>query len=95
MCYSSDQIPQIEYPTMVPRKFEPLCQGASPDTKGKRNSNKSKSYCLSIDGWELIDTSGLVGFLKTFLRDWMLDNHFHIIMNYRQTSTLSNYESFS
>ena len=50
MRYSSDQIPQIEYPTMVPRKFEPLCQGASADTKGKRNSNKSKSYCLSIDG---------------------------------------------
>lgn len=66
VCYSSDQISLVEYPTMVPKNLKPLCQGTSAATKEKKNSNKSKRYCLSMDGGEIINTSGLTGFMKTF-----------------------------
>ena len=68
MCSSSDSgYTSLEYPTMVPRTLKPLCQGTSAAAPGKRNSDKSKKYCPPIDGGELTDTSGLVGFRKTLL----------------------------
>ena len=68
MCSSSDlDCTSLEYQTMVPRILKPLCQGTSAAATGTRNSDKIKKYCTSIDGGELIDTSGLVGLEKPFV----------------------------
>ena len=62
-----------EYPTMVPRTLKSLCQRTSAAAPGKKNSNNLLKYCLPIDGIELIDTSGLVGFRKTLLYEGILE----------------------
>ena len=94
MCSSSDfDCTSLEYPTMVPRTLKPLCQGTSAAAPGTRNSDKPKKYCPPIDGGELIDTSGLVGFRTTLLCEGISENTSHIITNSRRKGTLTNYES--
>ena len=66
---------------MVPRTLKTLCQETSAAALGKRNSNKPKEYCPSIDSGELIDTSDLAGFRKTLLCEGILENASHIIAN--------------
>ena len=78
---------------MIPRILKPLCKRTSAAAPGTKNSYKSKKYCPPIDGGELIDTSGLVGFRKTLLHEGISENTSHIITNSRRKSTLSNYES--
>ena len=68
--------------------FKPLCQG-----KGKRNTDKSEKYCPAIYDKELIDTSNLVGFRKSFSCEGISENASCIITNPRRKGTLSNYES--
>ena len=51
---------------MVPNTLKPLCQGTSAATPRKINTDKSKKYCPSIDGGELISTRGLVASGKSF-----------------------------
>ena len=78
---------------MLPRTLKPLCQGTSAAAPGTRNSDKPKNYCPPIDGGELIDTSGLVGFRTTLLCEGISENTSHIITNSRRKGTLTNYES--
>ena len=60
---------------------------------GKINSDKPKKYCPPVDGGELIDTSGLVGFRKTILCEGILGSASYIITNSRRKDTFSsNYE---
>ena len=88
MCSSPDSdCTSLEYPTMVPRTLKRLCHGTSVAALGKRNSVKPKKYCPPIDGGELIDTSGLVGFRKTFSCEGISENTSHIITNSRRKST--------
>ena len=96
MCYSSDSdCSSLQYPTTVPKTLKPLCQGTSAAAPGTRNSDKVIKYYPHIDGGDLIDTSGLVGFRKTLLCEGILENASHIITNSRRKSTLSSYESVS
>ena len=83
----------LEYQTMVPRTLKPLCQGSSAAATETGNSDKTKKYCLSIDGGELIDTSSLAGFRKTLLCKGISENASHIIPNFGRKGTLSNYDS--
>ena len=76
------------YPTL-----KPLCQGTSAAAPGARNSKNPKKYCPPIDGRELIENSGLVGFRKTLLYEGISENVSHIITNSRRKGTFSNYES--
>ena len=93
MCSSSDSdCISLEYPTMAPKTLKPLCQRTSVAAPGKRNSDKPKKYCPPIGGGELIDTSSLVDFRKTFLCEGISENTSHIIINFRRKGTLSNYE---
>ena len=78
---------------MLLKTFKPLCQRSSADVSGTITSDKPKKYCQSIDGGELIDTSGLVGFRKTLLCEEISENASYIITNSRQKGTLSNYQS--
>ena len=94
MCSSSDSnCTSLEYPTMVLRSFKPMCQGTSAAAPGTRDSDKPKKYCPPIDGGEVNDTSGFVGFRKTLLCEGISENTSHIITNSRRKGTLSNYES--
>ena len=96
MCYSSDSdCTSLQYPTMVPKTLKPLCQGTSAAARGTRNSDKLIKHYPHIDGGDLIDTNGLVGFRKTLLCEGILENASHIITNSRRKSTLSSYESAS
>ena len=70
-----------------------LCQGTKAAAPRKRNADKPKKYCPPIDGGELIDTGGLVGFRKTIWCEGISENASHIITNSRRKGTLSNYES--
>ena len=78
---------------IAPFSLKPLCQETSAAAALTRNSDKPKKYCPLIDGWELIDTSGLVCFRKTFFCEGISDNAFHIITNSKRKDTLANYES--
>ena len=78
---------------MLPRTLKYLFQGTSATAPGKRNSDKPKRYCPPIDGGERINTSGFIGFRKTFLCEGISENTSHIITNSRRKGTLSNYES--
>ena len=90
---SDSDCTSLEYPTMAPKTLKPLCQRTSAAAPGKKNSDKSKKYCPTIDGGELIGTSGLVDFRETFLCKGISENASHIIINSRRKVTLSNFES--
>ena len=83
----------LEQSTIVPRTLKPLCQGTSAAAPGIRNSDKPKEYCPLIDGRELFNTSGLVGFRKALLCEGISENVSHIITNSRRKGTLSKYAS--
>ena len=94
MCSSSDSnCISFEYPAMVPRTLKHLCQETSAAVPGTRNSGKPKKYCPPIDGAEVIDASGLVGFREILLCERISENASHIFTNSRQKGTLSNFES--
>ena len=84
MCSSSDSdCNSLEYLTMVPRTLKLLCQVTSTTATEKRNSDKPKKYCPYINGGDLIDARGLVGFRKTlFVKEFQ-----------KTLLTLSNCES--
>ena len=71
---SDSDCTSLEYPNMVPRTIKPLYQGTSAASPGKKNSDRPKKYCPHIDGGELIDSSGLVGFRKTLLCKGISEN---------------------
>ena len=58
--------------------------------QGQEILKSPKIYCPPIDGGELNDTSGLVGFRKTLLCEGISENASHIIANSRRKG---NYES--
>ena len=94
MCSSlNSDCTSLQYPTMVPRTLKPLCQGTSAAATGKTNSDKLKKYCPPIDGGELIDTCGLVGFRKTLPCYGISGNVSRIIKNSTRKGKLSNYEA--
>ena len=94
MCFSHDSdCTSLEFQTMVPRTLKPLCQEISAAAPGKKNFDKKKKYCPSINSGELIDTSGLVGFRKILLYSGISENPSQINTNSRQNVSLSNYES--
>ena len=80
-------------PVWVPRTLHHLYPGTSAAAPGTRNFDKPKKYIPSIDGGELIDTSGWVGFGKILLCEGISENVSHIITNSRRKGTLSNYKS--
>ena len=83
----------LEYPTMVPRTLKPLFQRTSAAATGERNFDKLKRYCPPIDGGELMDTSGSVGFRKTLSFEEISENASYIIKNSRRKGTISNNET--
>ena len=94
MCFSPDSdCTSLEYPTMLPRTLKPLCKGTSAAAPEKRNSDKPRKYCPPIASGELIDTSGLVGFMKTLLYEGISVNASHISTKSRRKGTLPSYES--
>ena len=94
MCSShhSDRT-SLEYPITVPRTLKPLFPQTGAAATGKRNFDKPKRYYPPIDGGELTDTSGLLGFRKTFSCEGISENASHIITNFRRKDTLSNKET--
>ena len=77
----------------VPRTLNHLCPGTIATAPGTRNFDKPKKYVPSIDGGELIDSSGWVGFRKTLFCEGISENVAHIITNSRRKGTISNYKS--
>ena len=74
-----------------PELLNLFCQGNSVAST-RKNSDKSKKYCLPIDGGEIVGTSGLVSFRKTLLNEGISENASHIIKNSRKNYTLSKCE---
>ena len=63
MCYSPDSdCTSLEYPTWHLKLLTLRVEEPAPLPQGK--SDKRKEYCLSFDGGELTDTSGLTVFRK-------------------------------
>ena len=57
------------------------------------NSDKSRKCCPPTDGGELVNTGRLVGFRETLSCEGIPEIAYRIILNSRQKSTLTNYES--